>query len=110
MNVSQKLERHLDWAVKIRRNAAIQMTSYHQRTIAHYNKKARPRSFKIETLVLIRIFENTANRGVGKFQANWEDPYVVTKAEDSMAYHFQTLDGVPLLRRWNMSNLKQYYQ
>ena len=70
MNVSQELEGHLDWAVKIRRNAAIRMTSYHQRAIAHYNKKARPRSFKIGTLVLRRIFENTAKRGVGKFQAN----------------------------------------
>nr|CAN61063.1 hypothetical protein VITISV_004409 [Vitis vinifera] len=42
--------------------------------------------------------------------ANWEWPYVVTKAGDSRTYHLQTLDNVPLLRPWNVCNLKLYYQ
>ncbi|KAL6321326.1 hypothetical protein AAG906_016360 [Vitis piasezkii] len=54
---------------------------------AHYNRKARPRSFKSGTLVLRKIFENTAEAGVGKFQANWEGPYIVSKTSESGAYH-----------------------
>nr|CAN64615.1 hypothetical protein VITISV_036196 [Vitis vinifera] len=77
---------------------------------AHYNSKVRPRSFKNGTLVLRKFFENTAEVGAGKFQANWEGPYIVSKASESGAYHLQKLDGTLLLRPWNVSNLKQYYQ
>ena len=81
------------------------MASYQQRAIAHYNKKARPRVFRSGTLVLRRVFENTAKRGVGKLQANWQRPYVVTKARNLGAYYLQTLDIVPLLCPCNVSNL-----
>ena len=73
------------------------MAFYQQRVIAHYNKKAGPRVFRVGNLVIRRVFENTIENGVGKLQANWKGPYVVAKAGDSMAYHLQTLDGVPLL-------------
>ena len=86
------------------------MVSYHQKTITHYNKKTRPWFFWLGTLVLRRIFENTAEIGAEKLQANWEGPYVVTKARDLGVYHFQTLDNVPLLCSWNVSNLKHYFQ
>ena len=46
------------------------MASYHQRVIAYYNKKARPRVFQAETLVLRKVFENTVEIGDIKFQAN----------------------------------------
>ena len=86
------------------------MVSYHQRAITHYNKKVWPRFFRIGTLVLRRVFKNITELGTEKLQANWEKPYVVTKVGDSGVYHFQTLDDVPLLRPWNVSNLKSYYQ
>ncbi|RVW97560.1 hypothetical protein CK203_046517 [Vitis vinifera] len=81
-NENQEFERHLDWA-----------------------GKARPRVFRSGTLVLRRVFENTAKRGVGKLQANWQRPYVVTKARNLGAYYLQTLDIVPLLCPCNVSNL-----
>ena len=105
----QELERHLDWVDEVRGNAAIWMTLYQQRAIAHYNKKARSRTFRVGTLVPRRVFENVVERWARKLQANWEGPYVVTKARDSGAYHLQTLDEVPLLHPWNVSNLNQYY-
>ena len=86
------------------------MASYRQRAIAHYNKKARPHIFWNGTLVLRRVFENTTKVGAKNFQANWEGPYVATKAGDLGAYHLQTLNDVPLIFPWNVSNLKQYYQ
>lgn len=85
------------------------MTSYQQRVITYYNRKARPRVFRAGTLVLIKVFENTVEREAGKLHENWERPYVVPKAGDLRAYHLQMLDRVPLLHPWNVSNLKQYY-
>ena len=63
------------------------MADYQQRAAAHYNHKTRPRSFKSGTLVLRKVFENTAEIGAGKFQANWEDPYIVSKLSESGGYH-----------------------
>nr|CAN63790.1 hypothetical protein VITISV_003629 [Vitis vinifera] len=109
-DANAELGRNLDWADKVRETASIRMADYQQRASAHYNRKARPRSFKNGTLVLRKVFENTAETGAGKFQANWEGPYIVSKTSESGAYHLQKLDGTPLLRPWNISNLKQYYQ
>ena len=100
----------MDWADEVRETVSIRMTDYQQRAAAHYNRKARPRSFKSGTLVLRKVFENTVETGAGKFQANWEGPYIVSKTSESGAYHVQKLDGTSLLRPWNVSNLKQYYQ
>ncbi|RVW81945.1 Gypsy retrotransposon integrase-like protein 1 [Vitis vinifera] len=109
-DANAELGRNLDWADEVRETPSIRMADYQQRAAAHYNCKARPRSFKSGTLVLRKVFENTIETGVGKFQANWEDPYIVSKTSESGAYHLQKLDGTPLLRPWNVSNLKQYYQ
>ncbi|RVW74679.1 hypothetical protein CK203_052042 [Vitis vinifera] len=105
-DANAELGRNLDWADEVRETASIRMADYQQRAAAHYNHKARPRSFKSGTLVLREVFENTAETGVGKFQANWEGPYVVSKTSESGAYHLQKLDETPLLRPWNVSNLK----
>ncbi|RVW25566.1 hypothetical protein CK203_111027 [Vitis vinifera] len=109
-DANTELGRNLDWADEVRESASIRMADYQQRASAHYNRKVRPRNFKNGTLVLRKVFENTAEVGAGKFQANWEGPYIVSKANENGAYHLQKLDGTPLLRPWNVSNLKQYYQ
>ncbi|RVW63180.1 hypothetical protein CK203_055648 [Vitis vinifera] len=97
-----ELGRNLDWADEVRESASIRMADYQQRASAHYNRKVRPRNFKNGTLVLRKVFENTAEVGAGKFQANWEGPYIVSKANENGAYHLQKLDGTPLLRPWNV--------
>ncbi|RVW96415.1 Pol polyprotein [Vitis vinifera] len=109
-DANTELGKNLDWADEVRERAAIRMANYQQRASAHYNRKVRPRSFKNGTLVFRKVFENTVEMGAGKFQANWEGPYIVSKTSESGAYHLQKLDGTPLLRPWNVSNLKQYYQ
>ncbi|RVX08185.1 hypothetical protein CK203_017762 [Vitis vinifera] len=81
-DVGAELGRNLDWADEVRENAAIRMADYQQRASAHYNRKVRPRSFKNGTLVLRKVFENTVEAGAGKFQANWEGPYIVSKASE----------------------------
>ena len=65
-----ELGRNLDWTDEVRESASIRMTDYQQRASAHYNRKVRSRSLKNSTLVLRKVFENTAETGAGKFQAN----------------------------------------
>nr|CAN72632.1 hypothetical protein VITISV_025688 [Vitis vinifera] len=92
-DANAELGRNLDWADEVRETASIRMENYQQRAYAHYNRKVRLRSFKNGTLVLRK-----------------EGPYIVSKASESGVYHLQKLNGIPLLKPWNVSNLKQYYQ
>ncbi|RVW39249.1 Gag-Pol polyprotein [Vitis vinifera] len=89
-DASMEIGRNLDWADEVREKAAIRMADYQQRASAHYNRKVKPRSFKNGTLVLRKVFENTAEMGAGKFQANWEGPYIVSKSS----------------QKWNLSSTK----
>ena len=61
-----------------REAAAIRITSYQRRLANSYNKRVMPRVFQLGDLVLRKVFENTADPTTGKFQPNWEGPYVVT--------------------------------
>ena len=72
----------------MRENVSIQMAAYQQRATTHYNYKAQPRVFKVETLVIRKVFKSIVEKGAGKFQANWEDPYIVFKTAKNGAYHF----------------------
>ena len=100
------LKVHLDW-VDERKVAIVRLTSYQQRTMTHYNKRVHPRLFRQGDMVLRRFFESTAERGTDKLQPNWEEPYIVHKIGRVGAYHLQTLDKTPLLRPWNVANLKK---
>ena len=59
---------------------------------------------------LKKSFKNTADPVVGKFQANWEGSYIVTRAGKSGSYALDKLDGTPVPRMWNAMHLKRYYQ
>ncbi|XP_034684129.1 uncharacterized protein LOC117913290 [Vitis riparia] len=105
-NEDDELAKHLDWADEARETASIRMAAYQQKAAAYYNRKVRPRIFKEGSLVLRKVFEDTAEKGAGKLQANWEGPYMVSKANENGSYHLRTLSGTPLLRPWNAANLK----
>ncbi|RVW13311.1 hypothetical protein CK203_088988 [Vitis vinifera] len=84
---NEELIRQLDLTDKLREDAAIRIASYHQRAIAQYNKRARPRFFRPGSLVLRKVFKNTTEVGARKLQCNWKGSYVVTKAGHSRVYH-----------------------
>ncbi|RVX20044.1 hypothetical protein CK203_004758 [Vitis vinifera] len=104
-----ELGRNLDWTDEVEK---VQPSGWQTINKEHPPLQSQSKAQKLQngTLVLRKVFENTAEVGAGKFQANWEGPYIVSKASESGAYHLQKLDGTPLLRPWNVSNLKQYYQ
>ncbi|RVX18380.1 hypothetical protein CK203_006679 [Vitis vinifera] len=73
-DANAELGRNLDWADEVRESAAIRMADYQQRASAHYNRKVRPRSFKNGTLVLRKVFENTAKQEQENFKPTGKDP------------------------------------
>ncbi|RVW29830.1 hypothetical protein CK203_087375 [Vitis vinifera] len=72
MNENQELKRHLDWVDEVRGNTTIQMASYQQRTIDHYNKKpgnacSKLESWSLEESLRTRSREEPRNcRKIGK--------------------------------------------
>ena len=90
--------------------AAIRITSYQRRLANSYNKRVKPWVFWPGDLVLRKIFENTADLTVGKFQPNWEGPYVVTRAGEVGSYAIDKTDGTLVPRMWNVMHLRRYYQ
>ena len=68
----------LDTIDELRESAAIRIASYQRRLERSYNKRVKPRAFQPGDLVLRKVFENTADPTAGKFQPNWEGPYLIT--------------------------------
>ena len=102
--------RELDTSDELREAAAIRIASYQCRLANSYNKRVKPRVFQPGDLVLRKVFENTADPTTGKFQPNWEGPYVVTRYKESRSYAIDKTYGTPVLRMWNAMHLKRYYQ
>ena len=100
----------LDTVDELRELAVVRITSYQRRLENSYNKRVKPRMFQSGDLVLRKVFENTVDLAVGKFQPNWEGPYLVTRAGESGSYTLDKLDGTPVPRMWNAIHLKRYYQ
>ena len=51
-----------------------------------------------------------ANLVDGKFQANWEGPYMVVRVRIVGSYALSKPDGTAVPRIWNAMHLKKYYQ
>ena len=107
---AESIVKDLDTTDELHEIAPIWIASYHRRFVNLYNRCVKPRVFQPRDLVLRKVFENTANPAAGKFQPNWEGPYIVTRAGESGSYALDKLDGTPIPRMWNAMHLKRYYQ
>ena len=90
--------------------ATIRIMFYQRCMTNSYNRRVKPRVFWPGDLVLRKVFENNANPTVGKFQPNWEGPYVETRIGKSGSYTIDKTDGTPVPRIWNVMHLRRYYQ
>ena len=106
----ESIVRELDTSDELREAAAIRLASYQHRLANSYNKQERPRVFQPGDLVLRKVFENRVDPRAGKFQPNWEGPYVVRRLGEPGSYAIDTIDGTPVPRMWNAMHLKRYYQ
>ena len=68
------ISKDLDMAYELREAAFICIASYQKKMANLYNRHIKSRAFQAEDLVLRRVFENTVELVVGKFQPNWEGP------------------------------------
>ena len=90
---AESIARELDVSDELWEAAAIRITSY-QRCLANsYNKRVKPRVIWSGNLVLRKVFENIADPTIGKFQPNWEGPYVVTRIGEAGSYAIDKTDG-----------------
>ena len=106
----ESIIRELNTSDELREAAAIRVASYQHRLASFYNKRVRPRVFQSGDLVLRKVFKNKADPKAGKFQPNWEGPYIVRRLGEPGSYAIDTIDGTPVPRMWNAMHLKRYYQ
>ena len=99
----------LDLLEERREQTMIRLASYQQQLKKGYNKNVRPRSFQQGDLVLRKVLGNTNDPNDGKLGLNWEGPYQVRSVTGVGAYHLEDLTSVPLLRPWNVNNLRKYF-
>ena len=95
---------------ELREAAVLRIASYQQRLTNLYDIHVKPRAFRAGDLVLRRVFKNTTNPVVGKFQQNWEGSYVIIRVGLVGPYALNKLEGVLVPRMWNVMHLKRYYQ
>ena len=79
----ESMIRELDTSDELWEAAAIRVASYQRRLANSYNKRVKPRIFQPGDLFLRKDFKNTADPTTGKFQPNWEGPYVVRRLGES---------------------------
>ena len=72
--------------------------------------KHNPKSSRSEHLSLGKFSKTSLKREPGSSKQIGKTPYIVSKTVEGGAYHLLMIDGTLLLRPWNISNLKQYYQ
>ena len=108
---AELITRELDMSDEQREAATIRITSYQRRRFVNsYNRRVKPRVFRPGDLVLRKVFKNTTDPTTGKFQPNWEGPYVMTRTGEAGSYVIDKTDGTPVPRMWNAMHLRRYYQ
>ena len=85
----EAVTKDLDMIDELREAAIVCIALYQQRLTNLYNRHVKSHAFQGGDLVLRRVFENTADLLVGKFQPNWEGPYMIVKTGGSRIIRFK---------------------
>ena len=89
--------------------AQITMSAYQERVAKYFNRKVKPRSFKVGDMVLRKATLATKDPTEVKLTPNWEGPYKVISCQRPGAYYLEDLEGKVLQRPWNAEHLKGYF-
>ena len=104
------LAKDMDLAQERRDLAMIRLVSYQGDLKKRYGKNVSGRSLAPGDLVLRKVLGSKKDPTQGKLGANWEGPYQVISEAGMGAFNLKGMDGKPLKRPWNISNLKKFYQ
>ena len=75
-----------------------------------YNKKVKPKDFKIGNLVWELVLSiGTKDPAFGKWSPNWHGPYRIIDMALGNSYRMETLEGEKFNRNINVKYLKKYY-
>ncbi|GKV28094.1 hypothetical protein SLEP1_g37185 [Rubroshorea leprosula] len=105
----QLLRENLDLLAEVREEARLRTLVYKQKLANFYNKRIRPRTFKVGDLVLKKAGLTGFETHFGKLAPNWEGPYTVAEVPHPGAYLLQDAEGKRVPRVWNVNNLKKFY-
>ncbi|XP_064950466.1 uncharacterized protein LOC135604741 [Musa acuminata AAA Group] len=103
------LRSNLDLLEERRASAHQKALSYKRAMARVYNRRVRPRSIKIEDLVLCKIEVSHPTQVRGKLAPKWEGPYRVIGVSRPGTFRLATMDGDPVPRTWNIQNLRKYF-
>ncbi|GKV29598.1 hypothetical protein SLEP1_g38507 [Rubroshorea leprosula] len=82
----QLLRENLDLLDEVREEAQLRTLVYKQKIANFYNKRVRPRTFKIGDLALKKVGLTGFETRFGKLAPNWEGPYTVAEVSHPGAY------------------------
>ncbi|GKV17766.1 hypothetical protein SLEP1_g28227 [Rubroshorea leprosula] len=105
----QLLRENLDLLDDIREEARLRTLVYKQKIANFYNKRVRPRTFKVGDLVLRKAGLTGFETRFSKLAPNWEGPYTVAEVSHPGAYILRDTEGKRVPRVWNINNLKKFY-
>ena len=108
-NDGQMVE-HLDLLEEYQETTTIRLAKYQQKLAQRYNRDVKMREFGARDLGLRKAVGNMRDTNVEKLAPTWEGPYRVTDIASVGAYYLEDLEERPLPRRWNVHNLKKFYQ
>ena len=104
------LAKDMDLAQEHRDLAMIRLASYQGDLKKKYGRNVSERSLAPGDMVLRKVLGSRKDPSQGKLGANWEGPYQIILEAGLGAFHLRGMDGKPLKRPWNISNLKKFYQ
>ena len=104
------LRLNLDLLEEKREQVLKRAEDYHRKTTRYYDRKVRPKSYKLGDLVLKKLLLSRKDLTHGKLGPNWEGPYIVSRVVRPGNYELRTKEGKTLLHSWNVEHLKRFYQ
>ena len=81
---------------------------YQRRMARAYNKKVRPKNFKVGHLVLNSILPHQVEVKC-KFSPNWQGPFIVKKVLPNGALYLTDIEGKMAEMAINADVIKRYY-
>ncbi|GKV01686.1 hypothetical protein SLEP1_g14226 [Rubroshorea leprosula] len=87
----QLLRENLDLLDDVREEARLRTLAYKQKIANFYNKRVRPRTFKVGDLILRKACLTGFETRFGKLAPNWEGPYTVAEVPHPMHISYGTL-------------------
>ena len=92
-----------------KRLRAVDHVQAYQKKIARaFNKRVRPRRFRLGDLIL-RVLRGLMTDRRGKFRPNWSGPYIIVELTPEGVAWLMDLDGNRFSEPTNVDQLKKFY-